>query len=696
MTRTIEPITIKYRSDFNTKQSKHMVCPHDCPDTCSLQAQQDANGQLKVSGDPDHPVTRGWICAKIRDYPEQMLNNRRLLHPMRRCKGKGIERWQKISWDDAIAEICQHWQQLIDRHGAQCILPYSFSGTLGLVQMQICNTRLWNRMGARSLKRSICGAAAETAVKATLGKRFGVPYEQALDSRLILIWGSNPHTSAPHFMPFLRQARKNGTRIVVIDPVPSQTALGADQHIQPRPGSDLALALGMAHHIVARGWHDPVWLNAHCHGTTAYLHHLEDYTSVWAAEKTGLTTATIEQLAHDYVTSKPALIRVSDGLSRHRRSGQAIRAICSLPALTAQYGHRGGGLMYSTSDGNEFDRGLLDAFGPANKDFAVNMGELGRALTGQLPGPAIHALYVYGANPVVSTPNTRQILKGLARQDLFTVVHELFMTDTARQADLVLPATSQFEHADLHKAYGHYGISLNQPIYEPLGESRSNWDVMRLLAKGMGYEDHLLQQSTEEVIDDLLANCARRNHIPVAEVRNNGFAFSPRATHIPFADGIFPTTNGKLTLVNTRLQAKQQQSMPTWFDDDHEITAATATTPLQLLSVATMHFTSSSFANVPRLKRLEHGPRLFMHHQDAENRGIAEGSPVRVYNDHGAFILPASLCDDVLPGSVYTHKGFWRHPQKANCNEVTNDIPGDFSGQTAFQSTWVEVEVVTN
>jgi len=699
MQQTWESLNIRLRSDFDPDKPAHMVCPHDCPDTCSLRVQKNTTGQLKVTGDPDHPVTRGWLCSKVRDYPQQMLNSERLHQPLRRYGDKGCDRWLPITWEDAIEEICSRWQQLIARHGAHCILPYSFSGTLGLVQMQVCNARLWHRMGARALNRSICGAAAETAVKATLGSRLGVPYEQALDSRLILIWGSNPHASAPHFMPFLRQARRNGTRIIVIDPIPSQTALGADQHIQPRPGSDLALALAMAHWIVAKQWHDPDWLQAHCHGTREYLEHLQHYTPAWAAEKTGLTATAIEQLASDYATTRPALIRISDGLSRHTRSGQAVRAICTLPALTAQYGKPGGGLMYSTSDGCTLNRSLLDPFGPVHRDHAVNMGELGRALTGQLPGPAIHALYVYGANPVVSSPNTSLILQGLGRDDLFTVVHELFMTDTARQADMVLPATSQFEHSDLHKAYGQYGISLNQPVCEPLGESRSNWDVMRLLAKGLGYHDAPLQQTAEQIIDELLADCAQRNHFSAQEVREQGYAFPPHATRPPFADDSFATAEGKLALFSSKLQARQLPPLPTWVATEEEMSAEenavkSTSTPLQLLSVAALHFISSSFANVPRLKQLERGPCLYMNTKDARERGIEDGETVRVVNRNGQFMLPVRLRENVLRGSAYTHKGFWRHPQKGSCNEVTTDIPGDFSGQSAFQSTWVEIESI--
>ncbi len=348
--------------------------------------------------------------------------------------------------------------------------------------------------------------------------------------------------------------------------------------------------------------------------------------------------------------------------------------------------------MYSTSDGCTMSRTLLDPFGPANRDHAVNMGDLGRALTGQLPGPAIHALYVYGANPVVSSPNTSLILKGMNRDDLFTVVHELFMTDTARQADIVLPSTSQFEHPDLHKAYGQYGISLNQPVCEPLGESRSNWDVMRLLAKGMGYHDAPLQQSAEEIIDELLTDCAQRNHFSAQEVREQGYAFPPHATQVPFADGYFATTDGKLALFSSRLQAKQLPPLPTWVDDAEENSVESTATPLQLLSVAALHFTSSSFANVPRLRQLEHGPCLYMNIQDAQERGIKEGEMVRVVNRNGAFILPVCLSENVLRGVTYTHKGFWRHPQKGSCNEVTTDLPGDFSGQSAFQSTRVEIE----
>ncbi|HEY7983995.1 MAG TPA: molybdopterin-dependent oxidoreductase, partial [Ktedonobacterales bacterium] len=469
---------------------------------------------VRFYADAAHPVTDGWLCAKVRPYLDRVYHQDRLLYPLRRAGRKGEDRWERIGWDEAIATISGRWRDIMAADGAAAILPYSYSGTLGLVQLAVTNARLWNRMGASGLERSICGAAAELAVEATVGGRLAPDPTDLLHSRLILIWGHNPATTNPHLMPILREAQRRGTHVVVIDPRRTITARSADEHIQPRPATDGALALGLMHVIFAEGLHDEAWLEAHSVGWRALRERALAYPPARVAAITGLPEATIVALARRYATTKPALLKFADGVQRHGNGGQTARALACLPAVVGQYGLRGGGLFYSVSGWVRWDAeavGHASACPPTPR--AVNMNRLGAALTGEVSDPPIRSLYVFCANPVASAPNASLTVRGLEREDLFTVVHDLFMTDTARYADLVLPATSQLEQVDLHKPYGHRHLQYNHAAIAPLGEAKSNWDVMRLLAAALGYDEPWLRQEAEEVIAEVLD--ATRAHNPL-------------------------------------------------------------------------------------------------------------------------------------------------------------------------------------
>ena len=479
----------------------HGACPHDCPDTCGVITKVENGRAINFYADPDHPITGGWLCAKVRPYLERVYHPDRLQYPLRRVGPKGGGRWERISWDEAIAHIAARWQDIISQHGAAAILPYSFSGTLGLVQMTISNTRFWNRLGASRLKRTICGTAAEYAVNATLGARHSQPYSHVAHSKLVIIWGHNPVTTAPHFMPHLKAAQRNGCRVVVIDPRRTRTARSADVHLAPLPGTDGALALGLAHVIVNRGLHTEPWLQANTVGWLQLRERLEDYPPERVAQITGLPEAAIIDLAQSYATTQPALIKIADGLQRHLTGGQTVRAICALPALTGQYGIRGGGLAYSTSGYVPWDNHVLNHWEDCPpRARSINMNRLGAALLGEAVDPPVMSLYVFGANPAAVSPNAGKIVEGLKRNDLFTVVHELFMTDTADYADLVLPATSQLEQTDLNKAYGHTWLTYNRQAIPPLGKSKSNWEVLSLLAGALGFEEPWLHQTPDEII----------------------------------------------------------------------------------------------------------------------------------------------------------------------------------------------------
>lgn len=678
----------------------HGACPHDCPDTCGIISEVENGRAVNFYADPNHPVTQGWLCAKVRPYLERVYHPDRLTHPLRRVGPKGGGQWARITWDEAIAEIAARWQAIRVESGAAAILPYSYSGTLGLVQMTVCNARLWNRLGASHLQRSICGAAAEFAVESTLGARHSPAYEDVAQSRLIILWGHNPASTAPHFMPALRRAQRAGAETIVIDPRRTLSAHGASLHLAPLPGTDGALALGLAHIIVQENRHDEAWLQANTVGWPQFKARLADYQPARVAQVTGLAESAIVDLARRYASVRPGLIKIADGLNRHRNGGQTVRAVCALPAITGQYGAAGGGLAYSTSGYLRWDSEAVSHAAdcpPAPR--SVNMNRLGAALLGEINDPPIRSLYVYGANPAASAPNAGAIVAGLQRSDLFTVVHELFMTDTAAYADIVLPATSQLEHTDLHKAYGHTYLQYNRPAIAPLGESKSNWDVMRLLAQALGLDDPWLQQGADEVIEEVLTATANRlpalHGITLARLQEGRplpLTLSPAA---PFADLNFPTPSGKVELFSQSLADLGLDPLPGFVHDDDTAPApdgCAEADALQLVSGAAHHFVSSSLANLESLLALEKSPFLEIHPLDAAARQIAQGDRVIVENRRGRCTLRAVVTGAVRPGVVVSPKGRWsRQGDGHNVNWTTSDALGDMAGQSTFHSNRVWV-----
>src|SRR5438034_1008436 len=625
-------------NEYKNLRVVYGACPHDCPDCCALETLVDEEGRaVRVSGHSDHPVTRGWLCAKVNRYLERVYHPERLMYPMRREGPKGSGKFVRISWEEAIAEITGRWRDIIAQYGAECILPYSYAGTLGLVNGAVTDNRFWNRLGACGLDRAICGHAAEDAVLLTVGGRLAPSPEMLLHSKLILIWGSNPASTAPHIMPFLRQAQRRGTHIIVIDPIRTLTARSADQHIQPFPGTDAALALSMMFVIVTEELHKPEWIAAHTIGWRSLLERIMQFPPERAARITGLEVDTIQNLARAYATTSPALLRVTDGINRHTNGGQTVRTLASLPALTGQYGLPGGGLMYSTSDWLQWDKEVVThEHDPAcpQPPRSLNMNRLGAILTGEAD-PPVYSLFVYNANPVASTPNAGKIVDGLLRDDLFTVVHELFATDTARYADILLPATSQLEHVDLHKPYGHMSLQYNMPAIAPQGEARSNWDVMRALAAGMGFDDAWLEEDANEVIRNILEDTALNNPllagITLERLQVEGSIPLTIATEqqIPFANGIFGTPSGKVEFYSEQAAAKGYDPVPGWEPEVEsgieEPAQHSANSRLPLLCPAAHHFVSSTFGNQERMIAREGAPTLCIHPLDAEPRGIHHG-----------------------------------------------------------------------
>ncbi len=674
------------------------VCPHDCPDTCGFITEVENGRAVKFYADPEHPVTQGWLCAKVRPYLNHVYHPERLHYPLQRVGPKGDGHWQRISWDQAIAEIGTRWREIIAEYGGQAILPYSYSGTLGMVQLGVANGRFWNRLGASQLQRSICGAAAEMAVEATLGKRHSPRYEDVRHSQVVIVWGNNPVSTAPHFMPHLAEARKSGTQLVVIDPRRTRTARQADWHLMPRPGSDGALALGLAHIIVREGWHDEAWLAEHSLGWPELQARLKEYPPERVAAITGLEISEIERLAALYATNTPSLIKIADGLQRNHNGGQTVRAVCTLPALTGQYGRRGGGLMYSTSGYLQWDSEALNKWSecPA-PGRTINMNRLGAALTGEAQDPPIQSLYVFAANPATSSPNAGLINEGLKREDLFVVVHELFMTDTAVHADIVLPATSQLEQIDLHKAYGTRVIAYNAPAIPPLGECKSNWEVLRLLAAEMGFSEPWLQQGEEEIIDEVLAATAVTNpalqDITPARLKCEHAIELKYEPEVPFADGSFPTSSGKVELYSKTLAEQGLDPLPGYQAKDDDGGRPSAADGLWLITGAAHHFVSSTFAGQPDLLAREGEPFIEIHPVDAAARDIQQGAWVTVANGRGSCRLKAMITDGVRPGVVASPKGRWGVIEGGHVNFTTSDALADLAGQSTFHSNLVWVSV---
>ncbi len=689
------------------------ACPHDCPDTCATVTEVRDGRAVSFSGASDHPITQGWLCAKVRPYLERVYHPDRLLTPLRRVGPKGAEaQWRPISWDAAIDEITDRWKTIIAEHGAAAILPYSYSGTLGLLQLAVCDERLWNRMGASGLNsEAICGAAAERAVSATIGARWAPDMRDLSASKLIVIWGHNPASTGPHYMPFLREAQRNGSYVVVVDPRRTLTAKSANQHIQPLPATDAALALGLMQVIFSEGLHDEAWLEAHSVGWRDLRDRAANYPPERVAAITGVAAETIIALGRRMGTTKPALLKFADGVQRHGNGGQTARALVCLSAITGQIGQRGGGLAYSTSGYVRWD---AEAVGHANacppEPREVNINRLGAALSGEVADPPIMSLYVFCANPAASTPNTRRVLEGLRRDDLFTVVHDLFMTDSAREADIVLPATTQLEHTDLHKAYGQTYLTYNTPAIAPLGEAKSNWDVMRLLAAGMGYDEPWLRQDADEVIAEILDATGATNPllagITLERLKAENaipLAFAP-GQEIPFADLRFPTPSGKVELRCDQLAADEgidplpDYAPPAEYAGWAERRAAGADDRLALISGASHHFVSSSMANVPSLLRREGEPFIELNPDDARARGVAHGDLVEVSSARGSCRLRAVLTNTTQRGVAVSPKGHWPglSADGRNINWTTSDALADLAGQSTFHSNLVTVRPVAS
>lgn len=696
------------------------VCPHDCPDTCGFVTTVDeSTGKaINLRGDRDHPFTRGFLCRKVNHYLERVYHPERLKYPQRRRGHKGEGQFERITWDEAIRTIAQRLKTIAaSESGPQAIMPYSYAGTMGKIQGSSLDRRFFHRLGASLLDRTICATAGAAGCDITLGTRAFCDPEAVIHSRFIINWGSNTAVTNIHFWTLQHQARKQGAKIVTIDPYRSPTAAKSDQWLAIRPGTDAALALGVMHHIFANNWQDDDYLHRYCIGVDELRDRvLKQYPLEKVASITGIDANTIASFAEEYRWSYrdrggPALIRLNYGLQRHGGGAMAVRTITCLPAITGDWRYPGGGAFLSTSKLYPFNTHYLerpDLIPPGTR--SINMVQLAEALLGELPGPPIKALFVYNSNPAAVCPDQNRVRRGLSREDLFTVVHEQFLTDTALFADILLPATTQLEHFDLHGSYGHFYVQANNPAIAPLEEAKPNTEVFRLLAREMGFEPDLFEISDEELASQALQGYGDLGSHQCNQFDLNGFSgisldslkAGPVRMHLPkdwapFAHGGFPTPSGKCELYSQQEALAGRDPLP-YYKPPHEDPQTrfdlAAKYPLQMICPPDSNFLNSTFVEVEALRRQAGEPRLEIHPSDAAPRGIADGQRIVIFNDRGRFYAQARVNDGIKPGVVITFGIWWSRytPDGVNCNTTTSTALTDLGGGATFFDNLVEVQ----
>lgn len=654
---------------------------------------------LGVAGDPDHPITQGYLCVKTNHYEERVYSPDRVLYPMRRVGARGEGRFARITWDEALETIAARFRAIIARHGPEAILPYSYAGTIGVLNYASMDHRFFNKLGASRLGRTICASAGGLAMQATMGARLGYDPEDMVHARLIIVWGLNAAATNTHQIPILKAAQRNGATVVVVDPYRHQTARQADWHLAPRPGTDAALVLGMMHVILAENLQDQGYIDRYTTGFAALRQRVQEWPPERAAAVTGIPAADIQRLARLYATSQPSALRVGYGLQRHTNGGALVRAIACLPALTGAWRHRGGGFLLSNSSSYGFNTAALQRpdLLPRPLPREINMNELGWALT-ELQDPPVQALVVYNCNPAAVAPNQNRVIRGLQREDLFVVVHEQLFTDTCQYADIILPATTQLEHLDLHYSYWHLYVMLNEPSIPPRGEAVPNTELFRRLARAMGFTDPCFQDSDEDLIRQALAGSPALAHISLERLRAERWVKVNRPA-APFASGQFPTPSGKLELYSEVLAGLGLDPLPGYTPPAESPDGAPglhARYPLHLLTPAAHHFLNTTYANLPTMLAGEGYPPLLLHPADAAPRGIASGDWVRTFNDRGEVFLKAKVGDWSQPGTAVSPSLWWRRfsPGGSNVNALTTDRLADYAGGAAFHTNLVEVEKV--
>jgi len=673
--------------------STHQVrgaCPHDCPDTCSLLTTVQDGIALKVQGNPAHPHTDGVLCAKVSRYTERTYHPERLLQPLKRTGPKGSGQFAPVSWDEALADIAARLQSIAARN-PEAILPYSYAGTMGLVQGESIAARFFHKLGASLLDRTICASAGGEGLLQTLGGKVGMKVEFFAESKLILIWGSNSIGSNLHFWRYVQQAKRNGARLICIDPRKTETAEKCHEHIALRPGTDAALALALMHQLITHDWLDHAYLADHTLGWPELRERALQWPPERAAEVCGIPVEQIQALARDYgqcfLDGQPAAIRLNYGMQRTRGGGNATRAVVSLPALIGAWRHRAGGVLMSSSGLFPVQRAALQRpdLLAGRQPRTINMSTIGDALLDRSAAP-IEALLVYNSNPVAVAPESGKVVQGFAREDLFTVVLEHFQTDTADYADYILPATTQLEHWDVHSGYGHTDALLNRPAIAPVGQSKPNTQIFRELAARMGFDDPCFSDS-----DETLCRTAYGEQLDFQLLLEQGFA-TVTLPDAPFAQGQFPTPSGKCEFYSARLAAQGLDGLPDYLPN-YEAAGASTDYPLAMISPPARNFLNSSFVNVTSLRDIEGEPLLEIHADDARARGISNGAVVRVFNQRGMYRCKAKVSPRARHGVVNGLGIWWRKLglDGSNVNQLTSQKLTDLGRAPTFYDCWVEV-----
>ncbi|MBE1445540.1 molybdopterin oxidoreductase family protein [Paenibacillus sp. OAS669] len=662
------------------------VCSLDCPDQCGLLVHKENGKIVKIEGDPSHPVTQGAICNKVRNMGERIYDAKRLQYPMKRTGKKGSGQFERITWEEAIETITSHWKKTIAEYGSEAIMPYSFYGNMGLIGTEGMDRRFFHRLGATRLKYSICSAAGSEGYSYTMGAGVGTDPEETVHTKLFIMWGINTVSTNMHQVVLAEKARKNGAQVVVIDVHKNQTGRWADWFIPIKPGTDAALALGLMHILFDEKMTDDAFLQEYTVGHEELRQHVRQYDPVTVSGITGVPVEDIYKLARMYGQTSPSFIRIGNGPQHHDNGGMCIRTISCLPALTGQWLVRGGGAIKGNGSvlvHNEFALMRPDLL--PGKVRQVNMNQLGSALL-ELD-PPIRSMYVYNSNPAVVAPESNKVRQGLEREDLFTVVHDLFLTETAKYADIVLPATSAFENTDFYASYWHHYIQIQKPVIEPYGESKSNVDVFRLLAQAMGFEDQALRDTDEELIRQALDNPANP---AIAGITYEALVERQyvKADVKPLFPGKLQTPSGKIELYSQTMEKKGYPPLPTYTPlcEDEDL-------PFLFIPGPNHNFLNSTFPNNEKHVRMEKTQKLHMNAKDAEARGIQNGELVRVWNSRGECELTASVGEDVLPGVVVS-QGLWADAPggKRNVNALTPDRIADMGGGATFFSGRVQVD----
>ena len=688
-------------SEISTSEVVRGGCPHDCPDTCATLVTVEGGRATRIQGDPDHPFTQGFLCAKVNRYLERTYHPERLLRPLRRVGRKGEGRFEPVSWEEALTDIAGRLNAIArSPDGPQAILPYSYAGTMGLVQSSSVDRRFFHALGASRLLRTICSSTGGEGLLMTNGTKIGADAEGMAQSDLVILWGTNTLTSNPHLWPFVLQARANGAPVLCIDPIRTRTADQCDEWLPIRPGTDAALALAIMHVVFEEGLQDDDYMERYTLGAAALRERVREWTPDRAATVTGLPAARIAELGRQYGRARAAFVRINYGLQRHYGGGMAVRTIACLPSVTGHWRRAGGGVQLSTSGNFRFNTADLERpdLGPPAR--TINMIRLGEALTrpdAGVGGPPVRAMVVYNSNPADVAPDRNNVLRGLAREDLFTVVLEHFQTNTADWADYVLPATTQLEHWDVHFSYGHHYVTLNRPAVEPLGECRPNSAIFRELGRRMALPAELFAgDDQDEIRTALRSNHPKMDGVTFDRLVTDGWMrLNVPKPYLPFAEGGFATPSGKCEFVSDRMAALGFDALPTYtppLELPETAPELAARFPLSLISSPRHYFLNTTFVNIPSLRKNAE-PECIMHPHDAERRGLGHGARVVIHNDRGHFTALLRVEDSVREGVVWAPSIWWGKyaADGQNANATTSQRETDLGRGPVFYDNLVEV-----